>query len=128
MPFAMNPYERRILSVIFLSASLPVFLVVGFFYCLFSDIIYTYLQSDMADESVRQFLELTILILLYYFFFVWILGYHFVHKLVGAFPRIFRELDEKISGKLKAPIHLRKGDFGKDLIKRINSLADKLFS
>ena len=126
VPFSTNPYERKILKIVFLSAIFPVLIVIGFFYCLFSDLIYTYLNSTMADHSLYQFFILSIIILLYYFLFLSIIAYYFVHKLVGVFPRIFRELDEKIAGKSRSPIYVRKGDYVKGLTGRINSLLDKL--
>ena len=126
VPFSTNPYERKILKIVFLSAAFPVLIVVGFFYCLFSDLIYTYLNSTMADHSLYQLFILSITILLYYFLFLSIIAYYFVHKLVGVFPRISRELDEKIVGKSRSPIYVRKGDYVKGLTGRINSLLDKL--
>ena len=125
-PFSTNPYEKKILNIVFLSAGMPVLIVVGVFYCLFSDLVYTYLNSGMADHFLYQFLILSIIILLYYFLFVGIIAYRFIHRLVGAFPRVLRELDERIAGKSRAHIHLRQGDYARELVNRINALIDKL--
>jgi len=126
-PFSTNYLERKILKVVFLSSGIPVLIVVGFFYCLFSDLINIYLGSSMADNFLQKILNLSIIILLYYFLFVGILAYRFVHKLVGAFPRVLREMDEKIMGKSQSPIRLRHGDYAKELITRINALIDRIF-
>lgn len=124
--FSTNEYEKRILQIVFLAAGAPVFVVVGFFYCLFSDLVYTYLTSGMADRFLNQFLILSVIVLLYYFLLVGIIAYNFVHKLVGAFPRILRELDERVQGKTKSHLRLRQGDYAKALVDRINALLDKL--
>ena len=124
--FSANEYERGILQLVFLSAGIPVLVVVGFFYCLFSDLVYAYLNSGLADHFLSQFLILSLIILLYYFLFVGIIAYNFVHRLVGAFPRVLRELDERINTNVRTHIRLRKGDYAKELVDRINALIDKL--
>ncbi len=125
-PFSTNTYERKIFKIVFLSAGIPVFIVVGFFYCLFSDLVYTYLNSGMADHFIYQFLVLSIIILVYYFLFVGIIAYRFIPKFVGAIPRIIKELGDAVDGKSKAHISVRDGDYIQKLIGRINDLIDKL--
>ena len=125
-PFSVNIFEAKILKIILISAGIPVFLVVGFFYSMFSDLVYTYINSGLAQHFLDQFFILSLILIVYYFLFVAILAYRFAHRLVGAFPRIIRELDEKISGKSKEHIRLRKDDYAKELIDRVNKLIDKL--
>lgn len=125
-PFSTSPFERKILAVIFLSVGIPVTIVLLFLYSMFSDLIYTYLSLEKESNFLHQFLRLSVIILVYYFIFVGVIAYGFIHKLIGAFPRLLRELDERIQGKSKTHIHLRQGDYGQKLIDRINSLIDKL--
>jgi len=40
----------------------------------------------------------------------------------GAYERILRELDHMLAGGERHPIHLRKNDFGQDILERINKL------
>ena len=124
--FKTNPYERRILKITFLSAGIPVFGVIGIYYYLYSDLLFNNLNNNMANQFLRQFLILSLFILAFYFLFVGIIAYNFSHKLAGAFPRILRELDERINTKVRTHIRLRKGDYAKELIARINLLIDKL--
>ncbi len=124
--FSINPYEKRMLLVVFLSASIPILVVIGFFYSMFSDLLYTYLNSGLADHFLAQFFLLSIIIIVYYFIFVGIIAYRFIHRLVGPFPRILRELDERISGKSRSRIYLRQGDYAKELVNRLNALIEKL--
>jgi H+/Cl- antiporter ClcA len=126
-PFSLNQYERKILNIVFLAAGIPVFLVIGFFYCMFSDLVYTYLNTGLAGHFLDQFLVLSLILILYYFLFVAIVAYSFAHRLVGALPRVIRELDQKIAGKSKSHIQVRKDDYVKELIDRINMLIDKFF-
>lgn len=126
IPFSTNPYEQKILKIVFISAGIPIFLVVGFLYCIFSDLIYNYLSSDIADQTLYQFFILLIIILVYYFLFVGIIAYRFAHRLAGTFPRLLTEIDEKIHGKSRTLIRVRKDDYTKDLIERINTLVEQL--
>lgn len=123
--YQLNVYERKILKVIFLFAALPVFLVILFFFGLFSDLIYTYIQTDVAKDFIDRFLLLAALLVLYYLFFMRLL-FGFVHRLAGAYQRILRELDEIIAGTKRAHLYLRKDDYSKELIDRINQLIDRL--
>ena len=124
--FTINPYERKMLLVVFFSASVPIVLVVGFFYSVFSDLLYTYMNSGLAGQFLRQFSIDSVIILVYYFLIVGIIAYRFIHKLVGPFPRILKELDEKIAGKSRSLIYLRQGDYAKELVSRLNALIEKL--
>ncbi len=123
---AINPFEKKILKIVLLSAVIPIFIVMGFFYCLFSDLVYSYLKSNMGDQFLRQFFTLTVVMLVYYFIFLGIVAYYFVHKIAGPLPRIFRELDRVIAGNSRSHISLRRGDSLKELVSRINILIDKL--
>ena len=125
-PFSTNPFERKILRVILLSAGVPVLAVAGFFYSMFSDLVCSYLNIGLAGHFLYQFLILTVFVLMFYFLFVGLISYHFIHRIVGAFPRVIKELDEKIKGKSKTHIYLRQKDFAKELIDRINALIDKI--
>lgn len=125
-PFSLNEFEGRILRIVLLSAGLPVLLVVGFFYCMFSDLIYTYLNTGLAQHFLDQFFILSLLLIMGYFLLVALLAYRFAHHLVGAFPRILREIDGCIAGKSKKHIHVRKDDYGKELVDRVNQLIDKI--
>ncbi|MFA5060330.1 MAG: hypothetical protein WC676_06865 [Candidatus Omnitrophota bacterium] len=124
--FSINQFESRILRIVFISAIVPFLLITGFFYFMFYDLVHTYLKTGMATHFLKDFLIVAAIFLAYYFVLVGILAYRFVHKLLGAIPRILRELDERISGKSKAHIHLRKGDYASEIIDRINTLIDKL--
>lgn len=125
-PFSTSPFEQKILAVIFLSAGIPVTIVLLFLYSMFSDLIYVYLTLERGRYFFNQFLFLSAVLLAYYFAFVGIVAYGFIHRLVGALPRVLRELDERIQGKSKSHIHVRKGDYIQKLIDRINALIDKL--
>ena len=125
-PFATNRHERKILKMIFLSAGIPIIMVTGFYYSLFNDLICAYLRYDLASHFLKQFLILTIFVLISYFIFLGLFSYKFVHRFVGAYPRVLRELDETIEQKSKRHITLRKGDYAKELIELINKLIDQL--
>ncbi len=118
-------YERKILKVIFLFATVPVIFVIFFFFALFSDLIYTYLQSGLAGHFLDRFLILAALITLYYIIFARMV-FRFTNRLAGAYQRLLKEMDAMISGARKSPLHLRKGDYAQELIDRINKLLDKL--
>ena len=125
-PFSTNVFERKLISYVVAIVSIPAFVVTLFFLALFSNVIYGYIQSGMADHFMRYFVALAGVLLVSYFFSVLIASYYFVHRLFGSYPRILRELDEIIAGKARHRIRLRTGDYGVELIERINGLIDKL--
>ena len=124
--FAFNSQEKKSLAIIFLLSALPVVVIAGFFLSIFGDLVYTYMGSTMADQFLRQYLALTLIMLVYNFIFVALVAYYFVHKLYGPLPRILKYMDEIIAGRSTSRIYLRKGDFSGELIGRINALIDKL--
>ncbi len=124
-PFATNIFERKILQIVFISSGIPVLLVAGFFYCLFSDLIYGYLDANIADQSVYHLFLLSVIILVYYFVFVGIISYRYIHRLAGTFPRLVSELAERAKKKSRLHIRVRKDDYVKDLVDGINNLLDQ---
>ena len=126
MPFATNSFERRILGVVFVSTLIPIILVMGFFYILLHDLIDAYLRIDLARHFLQQFIILSLIVLAYYFVLVAVISYRFVHRLFGAYPRILKELDQVLAGLSKRRISLREGDYGRELIKRVNTLIERL--
>jgi hypothetical protein len=122
--YSPTVYERKILKILFLFATAPVALIIALFFALFSDLIYTYIQSDLGGDFLDRFLFLVILILIYYA--VWTrLVFRFANRLAGAYQRLLNELDKIIDGAPPSPLHLRKGDYAQELINRINQLIDK---
>ena len=124
--FSTNPIERKVLCIVFASALIPVLVVVAFFYAFFYDVIYGYLKSGLADHFIRRFLGTAVYILALYFIGVGSVAYHFVHRVFGAFPRILKELDCILTGEHRRPIKLRSGDYGQEIVTRINALIQRL--
>lgn len=118
-------YERKILGVIFLFATVPAVLVIVFFFALFSDLIYSYIRSGLAGHFLDRFLVVGTLLILYYIILARVV-FRFTNRLAGAYQRLLRELDEIIAGTRKAHFHLRKDDYAQELITRINKLIDRL--
>ena len=123
--YKANPFERKILQTIFLYATLPLVIVILIFFALFSDLIYSYIQSDLGHHFLDRFWVLVAYIALYYIIFARMV-FRFANRLAGAYPRIIREIDEILSGKRpQGHIRLRQGDYSQDLIEQINRLIDK---
>ena len=125
-PFMINQFEGKILKIVFASAGIPVFIVIGFLYSMFSDLVFTYLNSGMASHFLGEFFVLSCLLIVGYFVCVGLIAYRFSHRLVGAFPRILKELDGVVAGSSRNHIHIRKDDYAQELIERVNKLIDKL--
>ncbi|HQO58710.1 MAG TPA: hypothetical protein PLT76_08345 [Candidatus Omnitrophota bacterium] len=119
--FNKNPHEKRILQVVFLLSTIPVFLIILLFFALFSDLIYTYIHTDLGQHFLDRVFMLCALILLYYIIFARLI-FRLVHRMFGAYERIIRELDSMLAGGERHTIHLRKNDFGQDIVERINKL------
>lgn len=117
-------YERKILKTIFLFATVPMVLVIILFFALFSDLIYTYIQSDLGGDFLDRFLLLVLLVLIYYAILARLV-FRFTNRLAGAYQRLLRELDKIIAGAHPSHLHLRKGDYAQELINRINQLIDR---
>ena len=83
-------------------------------------------DQTCALPILHRFFILSIILFFYYSFFIGVITYFFVRRLLGALPRVLAELDDRISGKSKGPIALRKGDYGKELIDRVNILIEKI--
>ena len=123
--FNKNPYEKKILQVVFLLSVLPMMLIIALFLALFSDLIYNYLHTDLSQHFMDRVLMFSALISLYYIIFVRIV-FGFIHRMFGCYARILRELDRILAGGERNPLHLRKNDFGQDILLRINKLIQSL--
>ena len=123
--FNKNPYEKKILQVVFLLSALPVILIILLFLALFSDLIYNYIHTDLSQHFMDRILMFSALILLYYIIFVRLI-FGLVHRMFGAYERVLKELDAMIAGGKCHPLHLRKNDFGQDILLRVNKLIQRL--
>ncbi len=123
--FSVNAFERKILSAILLSVFIPVILVAGVFYSSISNILAGYADSKDLFALTDEFVKLFFTMLFLYSLAIVFAAYRLIHRLFGSFPRLLKELDEKISGKSKGHIFLRQGDYGHEFIVRINRLIDK---
>ncbi len=124
--FSTNKYERKILGIVFLASTFPVLILTAIFYSILYDLAQNHLLSNFARQYIGQFFNLTMVLLCFYFLFVFLIAYYFTHKLFGVFPRLIRELDRRISGETKVRISVRKGDYLKEFVDRVNLLIEKL--
>ena len=125
-PFQANPYEKKFMKIIFISAAIPFCVLMAIFYAMFHNLIYEYLNLSLLKNFIRQFTILAIIAFMYYFIFVGLIAYHYAHRMFGALPRVLREFDELLQGGRKRSIKLRDKDFGKELVEKINVLIEKL--
>ena len=124
-----NTFQRRILWLA---------IVPSLIFCIFITISILELYREMDDfmkyfskPAVFSMIEkwglliISALWLLFVFIIVWV--FNVSGKLVGAFGRIIRELDEFIDGKeIKRIKARRKDDLANELLKRINILIKNL--
>ena len=120
-----NPYEKTVLKAIFIFSAFPVLLILLLFYGLFSDLIYTYISSELGNTFMDRFLLFVNLILIYYVIFARMV-FRFVNRIFGPYSRILKELDDILAGERHQLLFLRKDDYGQELIDRINALIEKL--
>lgn len=82
-------------------------------------------SQEIPDTKLTILTILLVLPLIFLLVIVW--AYTITNKLVGAFDRILKELDEVIAGKQKRHLSVRKGDeLAEEVVRRINLLIDRL--
>ncbi len=126
-----NKFQRKILILVFFSVIIPVALTsISLFYLIFNvsanELVF---PEAIASSLIPAAKKVAIIVLVLVPFSLCLIGwwaYHVSHKFAGPLCRLYRELDERIDGKTKAHIKLRKGDYLEELADKINALLDKL--
>jgi hypothetical protein len=125
----LNKYQIRILVLLLLPA-----VVITTTLALFSNLFFEQLVAAVESGSKEQMMSLLATWKTSFFFALWVLlslivlaTYVVCQQLLGAFTRIFRELDEVIAGQsVRRPITARKGDdLANELLKRINLITQR---
>ena len=129
--FICNEFQKKILTVVFFSVLIPVAVTsTCLFYLIFNVIARQAVFPEViAYDLIPAAKKVAIVVLVALPFSLGLTAwwaYHVSHKFVGPLCRIYRELDERIEGKSRAPIRLRKGDYLWDLVDKINTLVAKL--
>jgi len=126
--FQINRYERRIISLIVI---IPLLLCVFFTVLVevfFKELIhllvmgYTPLVTNHLTHSL-----FSIIILIWGFFLItYMMARIISNKMLGAFERIFRDIDEMNNSGVKKHLHCRKQDtLTFELVQRLNTFMDK---
>jgi len=127
--FRANKFQQPIINLI-LFPSIPIYLVtflyiLYFYYLVTTD---TIAPGQTFDIEVITTITASILAILWIFtgvMLIWV--YRVSNRMVGAFERILKEMDDVIEGKGKKHIQARKGDtLAIELLQRVNSLIDKI--
>lgn len=125
----LNKYQIKVLTLVLLP---PVIIttVMGVLSSLFFDQLLTAVESGSMSTMLAMLSQwkINILVGLWVLLTLVILWAYVVSRnLLGAFTRLFRELDEMIAGKREvAELKARdKDDFANELLKRINILIKK---
>ena len=122
-----NKYQRKIILLAFIPGAL-IFMA---FICIvfigapnFSKAIF-HTSFWNLENSVNQISGLLVLLMCLIFLFSMIQAFIISHKMLGAYERIIRELDEIISGRSQKTIKGRPYDtLTNDLLKHINVLVE----
>ena len=126
-----NRFQRKILTLVFLSTVVPMIIAVICLYYLIFNIVASEIGIPEAiGYALIPAAKRTALIAIVGFFvsvvFIWMWASVVSHRLVGPLERLCRELDERITGKKKGYIYFRKSDHLAILVGRINSLLERL--
>ena len=126
-----NKLHREIFLLVFLAAFLPAGIVaISLYYLIFGVTAEQFgIPEIIAYNIIPASRKVTAILLLatpVSIFTILILAYKISHKIIGPFDRIIKELNERIEGKRKGHIQIRKTDKFRPLVDRINKLLDKL--
>lgn len=129
--FICNRFQKKILLLVFFSVVIPVAITTACLYYLIFNVLANELvfPEVIAYNLIPAAKKVMLIVLICVPFsllisFWW--AYHVSHKFAGPLCRLYRELDERVEGKTKAHIRLRKGDYLWELVDKINALVDKL--
>ena len=127
--FRANKYQR---PIIFL-ALIPTLL-----FCLVSTLFVLYFHRELVHmikynseihsvELMNQGRTIIVSTIWIFFMIVYVWAQLVSSKLVGAFERVIKDLDNVLMGNLKKPIRARDNDYlANELLARINKFIDKL--
>ena len=126
-----NRFQRKILTLVFLSTVVPMIIAVVCLYYLTFSIVASEIGIPEAIgyaliPAAKRTAGIAIVGFLVSVVFIWMWAWEVSHRLVGPLDRLCRELDERIAGKKKGYIYFRKKDYLAMLVGRINALLDRL--
>lgn len=126
-----NRFQRKILTLVFLSTVVPMIIAVICLYYLIFNIVASEIGIPEAiGYALIPAAKRAALIAIVGFFvsvvLIWMWALIVSHRLVGPLERLCRELDERITGKKKGYIYFRKADYLAILVGRINLLLERL--
>ncbi|MDP2941239.1 MAG: hypothetical protein Q8N85_03175 [Candidatus Omnitrophota bacterium] len=124
-------FQKKMLLLVFLSAVIPAVIVATCMYYLIFNAMakQLFIPEQIAYNlmPVLQQVNLALIISLpFVLLLIWWVALELSHRIAGPVYRIEKELDELLSGKKVAPIKLRKKDELKNLVEKINRLAEKI--
>jgi len=126
--FYMNRYQVRVLMLVLIP---PVIIILTL--SVLSNMFFDQLLSTLEQGSTETMMGFLSDWKMYFLLVLWILltlivvmTYVVSKNLLGAFTRLFREMDEIIAGeRLKMPLKARKRDaLANDLLTRINKMSE----
>ncbi len=126
--FYMNRYQVRVLMLVLIP---PVIIILTL--SVLSNLFFNQLLSTLEQGSTETMIDFLGDWKMYFLLVLWILltlivvmTYVVSKNLLGAFTRLFREMDEIIAGeRLKMPLKARKrDDLANDLLTRINKMSE----
>ncbi len=127
--FYLNKYQKQIIALVLIPTLILCILISVFITYFHKEIInfVLYTTNPPSPEFLNRWGNIILIVLWIYLIFVILWVENVSRKLVGAFGRILRELDEIIAGKEQKSIKARKDDeLANELLKRINKLIEML--
>ena len=126
-----NRFQRKILTIVFLSTVVPMIIAVICLYYLTFHIVASEIGIPEAIgyaliPAAKRTAGIAIVGFLGSVVLIWMWASVVSHRLVGPLGRLCRELDERISGHKKGFIYFRKNDYLAVLAGRINSLLSRV--
>lgn len=121
----INKYQQQMMVPIFICcfvSCLVILLAMVFLYS--PETVFTRFE----EENVGVIIPIIMIVLSLTIMFVVLWTYRVSSRMVGAFDRIIRELDDVLNGTRSKTIGTRKGDvMFEELLKRINALIQKVY-
>ncbi len=122
-----NRFQRPIINLVTYSSLVTIAVLAICVSYLYYDMTNAIIDSAAQVPTVKMSVILILMILPLVFLVIIVLVYNATNRLVGAFERILRELDDILAGKGKKHINARKDDaLAEELLSRVNRLIDKM--
>jgi methyl-accepting chemotaxis protein len=130
--FIGTPVQKKLLTLIFFSAVIPMGIaILSLYYLIFNLLAWQIGMPEAVAQNlapvIRKINAIILIGLPIAILIIWVVALEISHRIAGPLFRLEKELDDRLAGKTEGHIKLRPKDEFRHLVDKINKLLHRQF-